>query len=237
MGQTTNIPYVHHTFNPWWGCVKVSPGCDNCYAERWARRCGFDLWGPDAPRRLFPEKHWEEPLIWNKQAEKAGERRRVMCGSMCDVFELRPSAELDAPRERLWDLIGRTPALDWLLVTKRPENIPQLVPRQWAVAWPENVWAIVTAEDQDLFNRRIGDLLPLAARVRGLSIEPMLGPIFLPGIWFWLQPGCINWVIIGCEKLVGNRPGRQCQLTDVRDIVTDDPAEWPEDLRVQEFPK
>lgn len=121
MAKNSSIEWTDHTFNPWWGCAGVSPGCDNCYAEAWAKRVGEDIWGARKPRRFFGEKHWCEPLKWNDEAQKQGHRRRVFCASMADVFELR--SDLDPWRDRLWVLIDQTPWLDWLLLTKRPQDI------------------------------------------------------------------------------------------------------------------
>ena len=120
MSERTAIGWCDHTFNPWWGCQRVSDGCARCYAEAMAKRTGNPVWGPGA-RRFFGEKHWQEPVRWNAAAERLSVRRRVFCGSMCDVFEDRP--DLVEPRGRLWRLIRATPHLDWLLLTKRPENI------------------------------------------------------------------------------------------------------------------
>ena len=126
MGKDSRIEWTHHTFNPWWGCVKVSPAYKHCYAEGWAKRVGLDVWGARAPRRFFSDAHWREPLKWNRGAETAGERRRVFCASMADVFEARD--DLNPWRERLWQLIEATPFLDWLLLTKRPEHVGNCVP-------------------------------------------------------------------------------------------------------------
>jgi len=124
--KSTEIAWTHSTWNPWWGCTKVSPGCKRCYAETFAKRVGFKVWGQDGERRAFGNKHWAEPLRWNAEAEKAGERRRVFCASMADVFEDHSVAIAERPR--LWSLIERTPMLDWLLLTKRPENVDLLGP-------------------------------------------------------------------------------------------------------------
>src|SRR5882762_9757042 len=102
MGKNSSIEWTDHTFNPWWGCTKVSPGCKHCYAEAFARRIGNDIWGAQAERRFFGDAHWREPLKWNVEAARAGVRRRVFCASMADVFENR--AELAPLRERLWRL-------------------------------------------------------------------------------------------------------------------------------------
>src|SRR4051812_42185869 len=126
MAKNSHIEWTHHTFNPWWGCTKVSPACNNCYAELWAKRMGHKIWGGTAPRRFFTDAHWKGPLVWNEEAQAKGERERVFCASMADVFERR--AELNPYRERLWALIAETPWLDWLLLTKRPQNIGGMVP-------------------------------------------------------------------------------------------------------------
>ena len=107
MAQNSSIEWTDHTFNPWWGCSKVSPACDNCYAELWAKRMGHKVWGSATGRRFFSDAHWNEPLTWNEDARIAHRRKRVFCASMADVFERR--AELHAHRERLWRLIEATP--------------------------------------------------------------------------------------------------------------------------------
>src|SRR5687767_4291955 len=114
MGQNTRIEWTHHTFNPWWGCVRVSPACKNCYADSWANRLGLELWGAKAPRRFFSDSHWAEPIRWNREAQRLGVRRRVFCASMGDVFEDR--RDLDSARAKLWKLIDETSSLDWLLL-------------------------------------------------------------------------------------------------------------------------
>ncbi len=115
MSQLTAIEWTDHTFNVAWGCMKVSPGCQHCYADTLSSRYGFDVWGPAATteRRTFGDKHWAEPYRWNKAAGNAGVRRRVFCCSMCDLFEDHPT--IDAEREKLWPLIRATPHLDWRL--------------------------------------------------------------------------------------------------------------------------
>jgi len=174
MGMNTEISWTNHTFNPWWGCTRVSPGCEHCYAEVWAKRTGL-AWGPRAERRLFGDKHWREPFRWNAAAEKEGVRRLVFCASMADVFEDRP--ELEAERLKLWQVIEATPALTWQLLTKRPENAVRMTPSSWTDGWPRNVWAMTTAEDQRRAEERIPWLLQIPAVVRGVSYEPALGPV------------------------------------------------------------
>jgi protein gp37 len=202
MAKNSPIEWTHHTFNPWWGCIKISPACDNCYAELWAKRMGHQLWGRDATRRFFGATHWREPFVWNEEARLAGRRERVFCASMADVFERR--GELNAERLKLWDVIERTPNLDWLLLTKRPQNICKLAP--WRDDWPANVWLGATVENQTEAERRLPFLLSIPATIRFLSCEPLLGPIDLQG-WFkreGLHP--IDWIIAGGESGGGCRP-------------------------------
>jgi protein gp37 len=129
MGETTGITWTDHTFNIVWGCHKVSDECKHCYAEAWSKRVGLKVWGQNGARRTFGEKHWHEPLKWNRDAERAGVRARVFCSSMADVFESHPT--LTEERQKLWPLIGLTPWLDWQLLTKRPENMRRFAPEAW----------------------------------------------------------------------------------------------------------
>lgn len=180
MGVETAIAWTDHTFNPWWGCERVSPGCQHCYAESFAKRTGNAVWGKNADRRRFSDKHWNEPRKWNRKAEQDGVRRRVFCASMADVFEYR--ADHHADRQRLWALIAETPHLDWQLLTKRPENVRDMVPVDWLLGdpgWPQNVWIGTTVEDQQRADERIPLLLAIPATVRFLSCEPLLGPVDL----------------------------------------------------------
>jgi protein gp37 len=207
----------------------VSPGCENCYAEAFSKRTGNAVWGKNAPRRLFGEKHWNEPVKWNRQAEAEGRRHRVFCASMADVFEDR--RDLDGERARLWALIAETPWLDWQLLTKRPANVAGMVP--WGDEWPANVWLGTTVEDQRRADERIPELLSIPAKVRFLSCEPLLGWVDLGvtdhrgherefyGIgyvclacstdnelvpWLTYEPAGIHWVIVGGESGSKRRP-------------------------------
>lgn len=218
MGVETAIGWTDHTFNPWWGCVRVSPGCNHCYAETFAKRTGNDVWGKNADRRRFGDKHWNEPRKWNRKAEQDGVRRRVFCASMADVFEDRDDHEED--RERLWELVEATPHLDWQLLTKRPANVLDMVPSDWLggveewSGWPDNVWIGTTVEDQQRADERIPLLLDIPAPVRFLSCEPLLGPVDLDGVWGYpgsaegdlLDNWPIHWVIVGGESGPKHRP-------------------------------
>lgn len=222
MGEATKIEWCHHTFNPWWGCVRVSPGCEHCYAEAFAKRVGQKVWGVQADRRFFGDKHWLEPFKWNLAAAKSGERRRVFCASMADVFEDRE--DLEPPRRRLFDVIQKTPELDWLVLTKRPENAVK-----WfggtsgaglsAPALP-NLWMGTTAEDQKRADERLPYLLQTPAAVHFVSYEPALEAVDFSR-WLTLAntsgnaamrdafvaaPTLLDWVIVGGESGPGARP-------------------------------
>lgn len=294
MGAESKIEWTDHTFNPWWGCQRVSPGCEHCYAETFAKRVGLKVWGPSSSseRRFFGDKHWREPLKWNAAAEREGRRARVFCASMADVFEER--ADLVDHRARLFRLIEATTRLDWLLLTKRPENIRRLAAEcSWGNVWPENVWIGTTCEDQARANARIPHLLQVPAAVRFVSYEPALGPVDFTSITSSLGPNgeeyfdalscdvdavddvrfggaVVDWIIVGGEsggkarpfdlewarsvieqgraagtavfvKQLGARPtGDWSDVEQWPEKLAhkgDKIDEWPEDLRVREWPR
>jgi protein gp37 len=140
MGKDTKIEWAKHTFNIVWGCTKVSEACASCYAEALAKRFGHSVWGADKERRKLGEAYWKQPLKWNAAAGAAGVRERVFCSSMADVFEDHPTVAEE--RQKLWPLIESTPNLNWLLLTKRPENMLKFTP--WSARWPSNIWAMCT---------------------------------------------------------------------------------------------
>lgn len=209
MGQHSTIEWTDHTFNPWWGCTKISQGCKHCYAETWANRYGHDIWGPNKARRTFGEQHWGGPLKWHAAAVKQGRRVRVFCSSMADVFE--DNSSLDSERLKLWDIIAETPMLDWILLTKRPENMVPMTP--WGAAWPDNVWALTSVEDQEAADTRLPHLLKVPAKVRGLSVEPLLGSVDLTP---WIRH--IHWVIVGGESGSSARPIQPDWVRNIRSI-------------------
>lgn len=199
-----------YTFNAWEGCQKVSPGCANCYAERRDKQYhGGEHWGPNGTRKMMSESYWKQPLKWNRDAQAAGERRRVFCSSLADVFEGRPG--LVEPRSRLFKLIQKTPNLDWLLLTKRPENIISLTIWSAPGCKPsENIWFGATVENQKE-KRRIDDLRKIPAAVRFLSCEPLLedlGNLDLTGI---------HWLIVGGESGPNARPMHPKWARSLRD--------------------
>jgi protein gp37 len=218
MAENSKIEWTHHTFNPWWGCTKVSPGCKHCYAEAWARRLALDIWGKKTARRFFSDSHWANPIKWDRIAGKQGVRARVFCASMADVFEDR--VELSPWREKLWSLIEATPNLDWLLLTKRPQRVQKVVP--WSDRWPDNVWLGTTTENQKLANERIPYLLSCGARVRFLSCEPLIGPIDLSNIKGQaptLVAKGLHWIIAGGESGARARPMNPNWVRCIRDYA------------------
>ena len=188
-----------YSWNPWIGCTRVSPGCVHCYAESFARRFGKAEWGPTAKRVRTSAANWKKPLLWNRQAEKKGVRLKVFCASLADVFEDNP--QVKQWRYDLFDLILDTPHLDWLVLTKRPENIrPALQAMQvlkrdnvwdhlWLNGYFPNVWVGTSVENQEMADKRIPALLEIPATVRFLSCEPLLGLLDLSK-WLYSCPAC-----------------------------------------------
>lgn len=254
MAQNSKIQWTTHTFNPWVGCEKVSVGCANCYAEAYDKRVGGVpkqqrddptkptlRWGKGAPRTLTSPAYWRAPLRWDKAAASAGERHRVFCASLADVFDPAVPQEW---RDDLFGLIASTSNLDWLLLTKRPEMIRALWPLDLREPggggylhayppgenWP-NVWLGTTVENQEQAEKRIPRLLDLPATVRFLSCEPLLGPVNLSR---WIDEDengfthPLQWVIVGGESGAKARPFHvdwarslvgQCRDADVAPFV------------------
>lgn len=205
MGSYSKIEWTMHTFNPWWGCTKVSDGCKFCYAETLSSRYGHDVWGPKKDRRLMGAQHWQGPLRWNAEAERHGSRHQVFCASMADVFEEHaPDGQLD----RLWALIRQTPFLDWQLLTKRPQRIAGSLPGDWGAGY-NNVWLGTSVEDERVLER-VQHLVAVPAPVHFLSVEPLIGPIRE------LPLRGVDWVIVGGESGTGARPMREEWVTDIR---------------------
>lgn len=188
MSETTAISWADRTWSPWEGCTKVSTaaagggGCDNCYAERmnrWLHR--GENWGPGAPRLEFSEDHWDKLRRWNDAAAKRGEQPTVF-PSMCDPFDNEVRPEL---RARFFEAVASTPNLRWLILTKRIGNAWKMMADACGVSMASarlplpNVWLGATVVNQAEADRDIPKLLNVPARVRFLSIEPMLGPIDL----------------------------------------------------------
>lgn len=177
MGATTGIAWTDSTFNSWWGCTKVGPACDNCYAEAVDKRTGESHWGHGAPRRLLSEHARNEPYRWQKQADKFkaehGRRRRVFTLSMGDLFD---NEVPDDWRAQHFDTMATCDRLEWQICTKRIGNLEKMVPSMWPVVWPRHVGVLATIVTQREADRDIPKLLE-AKRVCdipwvGISYEP-----------------------------------------------------------------
>lgn len=199
MAENTKIEWCHHTFNPWVGCTRISPACDHCYAASWAKRTGNpQLWEGD--RRRTSEENWRQPMKWNRGAEGAADRPRVFCGSLMDFADNQVPARW---RDDAWHVVDQCRNLDWMILSKRPQNYAKMLPDprtgtpEWGNGWP-HVWLGTTVEDRARL-RNIDHLRAVPARVRFLSVEPLLedlGEIDLTGI---------HLVIIGGESGAGAR--------------------------------
>lgn len=198
MGETTKIEWADHTFNPWIGCTKVSPACDNCYAaELMDHRYGRAKWGVGEERVRTGASNWAQPRKWNKRAERDGSRPFVFCASLADVFD----NEVDtAWRADLFELIRATPNLVWLLLTKRISNVARMVPDE---ALPANVAIGATMANQEEYDRDRMKLANVREYYRPAftfgSFEPLLGPVIL-------DRNAPDWIIVGGESGSNARP-------------------------------
>jgi protein gp37 len=249
MAENNKIELCDHTFNPWIGCQKVSPGCDHCYAEAMMdKRYGRVQWGPHGERKRTSQENWKMPLRWAKKAN--GHRPRVFCASLADWLDNKAPRSW---RDELAQLIHDTPNLDWLMLTKRIENFDKLAPwRRHDV--PSHVWIGVTCENQEWFDRRYKYLDDINA-IRFISYEPALGPLKVGAA----RP---DWIICGGESGPGARLMKPKWVRTLRDECAnlgiafflkqigsdhsrwpatirgkgDDMGEWPKELRTRQFP-
>jgi protein gp37 len=207
MGTNTAIEWCHHTWNPWQGCTRVSAGCKNCYMYREKARYGQD---PAAVVRSKPAT-FNLPLAKDKRAAyKMRPGERVFPCSWSDFFH----AEADAWRPDAWDVMRRRPDLTYLIATKRIERAEECFPEDWGNGWP-NVWLLASVENQEAADERVPHLLRTRAAVRGLSCEPLLGPVDLNAplggkykvasmATYGAMP--LRWVVCGGESGPNARP-------------------------------
>jgi protein gp37 len=274
MAENSKIAWTDHTFNPWIGCTKVSEGCKFCYAEELMdKRYRKVQWGPQGTRVRTAAANWKKPLQWNQDEWRecldcgfrgkvepdqpyylcrclsrntVPTRQRVFCASLADVFE--DNKQVFGWRIELWELIAKTPNLDWLVLTKRPQSIAA-----FSAIWPlpGNVWIGTTVESQEHFDSRVAALLDVPAIVHFLSVEPMLGPVRIPTELGMIR---IDWVICGGESSAKARPMNLDWARDLRDDCLgllipffmkqlggypdkrDELTDFPEDLRIREWP-
>jgi protein gp37 len=263
MAENSTIEWTTHTFNPWIGCTKLKvhdtpSACDFCYAEAMAKRFKQAEWG-NHPRVRTSEAYWRGPLHWAKRARTQRddwryrapksalkpERPRVFCASMADVFDNQVPQEW---REDLWKLIEATPELDWLLLTKRPQNIRKMIPERWATALPQHIWLGITAENQTEYDRRWPYVESIVAFRRFVSYEPALGPLDLSTVSRYRHPHMI--ICGGEDRQRATRPTNdeflpwarslrdQCERMGVafffKQIVGK--GEIPPDLQIRQLP-
>jgi protein gp37 len=188
MGEATRIAWTDHTWNPWVGCTRVSPGCDHCYMFT-----GRERYGQDPALVVRSKTTWHDPVRWEQAAARSSQRERVFTCSWSDWFH----SAADPWREEAWAIIARCPHLDFQILTKRPGRIRTHLPADWGSGYP-NVWLGVSIES-DRYVRRAELLRRISAVVRFLSLEPLLGP--LPS----LNLTDIDWVIVGGESGPGYR--------------------------------
>ena len=229
MAKHTNIAWATSTFNPWIGCTKVAPGCDNCYADAIDKRMRFGgelHWGVGAPRHRTSASNWAQVRTWNRKAAAGQRPWRVFCGSLADIFD---NEVPQSWRWELWHLINETPALQWLIVTKRVGNVPTMVPQCWynVAGFPANVRLLITVCNQQEADRDIPKLLALPCD-NGISYEPALEPV---NFREWLEPfneldatmkppNRPQWIIVGGESAQGRRTSaRPFDLQWARDTI------------------
>jgi len=272
MGERTGIAWTDHTFNSWIGCTKVSPGCDNCYAEVSRPASAMKIkWGVGQPRHRTSESNWKEPLRWDRAAQRDGVRRKVFCASLADVFDNEVAEEW---RTDLFRLIAQTPHLIWLVLTKRIGLAAKVLHSKMIDAPPlPNIWIGASVVNPAEAARDLYKLRDTPAAKHFVSYEPALELIdWTPYLAF------IDWLIVGGESSQGGAKARpfdvawarstiaQCKAAQVpcfvkqlgsnattdhrtrpegeshywtkilKDRAGADPAEWPRDLRVQDFP-
>lgn len=238
MGENSKIEWCDHTFNAWWGCEKVSAACKNCYAETRDARFGGKHWGPGSDRKVMSDKYWEQLGKWHLVAEMAGTRPRIFVNSMSDLFEDHP--QVIAARYRLFMQVEQLISLDFIFLTKRPDNVMRMVPESWHRAFPKNVLMGTTVEDQETADKRIPILLSIPSTVHFLSCEPLLSFITIPS-GAMEGPSSIDWVICGGESGRLARPMhpswaiwllRQCSENDILFFF----KQWGEWLPVDDLP-
>lgn len=264
MSATTKIEWCDATFNPWTGCTKWGPDCDNCYAASFSLRVGGPDYRKGVPRRRC-NGFEKSAMALARKAAKLGKRLKVF-PSLCDVFDAEVPSEW---RADFWRVVDATrDRLDWLILTKRTENVAGMLPDGWGDGWA-GVWLGMSAGDQKTFDRRVGDFLRVRAALHFLSYEPAFGPLnaevkinfrrpdgshwSTTTVWF-------QWVIIGGESGPGARPFNlkwardvlaQCKRAKVTAFYKQGGASnacqheakggcvecMPADLRVREWPR
>jgi protein gp37 len=264
----TKIEWTEHTWNVVTGCTKVSQGCKNCYAEKMFKRL-VAMGSDDYLGRKFTDvKFHFSRLNYPSTLRKPS---KIFVNSMSDLFHEKIS--FDEIRN-IWDSMVANPQHTYQILTKRPERLlgyceyesDRLADEgyekinRWAFEIPDFIWVGTSAETQKNLNERLPLLLKVNAKVKILSLEPLLGEIKIP-LDMLKQ---ISWVIIGAES-IGLAAGRECKLWWIKNLVDEcetfgvpvfvkqihienkpqrmnkrlvkDIKLFPKNLRVREYPK
>lgn len=215
MTEASKIEWTDHTFSPWLGCTPVSAACDNCYASALSARYGWPVYRKAVPRRRTTPSTWREPHRWQRKAAANGVRASVF-PSLCDPFD--GEVPIDWIDQFVDEQVLPTPDLDWLLLTKRPQLARKYFAGRQARGKggvPDNVCLGTTVETQPLAAPRLKHLAAIeGAKLRFVSVEPMLGPIDLRP---WLESGVLDWVIAGGESGRRARPTQADWIRALRD--------------------
>ena len=255
MGKDSNIEWTDHTVNLWWGCAKVHKGCKNCYAEAFSdHRYGNELWGENQPRKLI-KSSFKNLQDYQKAAKLSGRKQIVFVGSMMDIFE--DSKKLQNPvgdyretkdlRQELFVRISdeKYDNLIFLFLTKRPENILEMIPWNWGMGeMPKNVWFGCSVSDTDSTEKFIPIMNQISMITPNLfiSMEPQIEPIEL------IDLTNIKWLIQGGESGWNSRQFHTEWARRMREICKEQDTAYffnqinkrkpiPEDLMIREFPK
>jgi len=199
VATSSSIEWTEATWNPLTGCTKVSPGCKHCYAERMARR----LQGTGHPSyvngfRLTLHDHLiDAPLSWKRP-------RTIFVNSMSDLFHKDVPVEFI---QRVFNTMERASHHRFQVLTKRPERVLEL---SSLLPWPSNIW-MGTSVENERYVTRIELLRQTGAKIKFLSLEPLLGPLAN------LDLRRIDWAIVGGESGPGARPMNPSWVLDIRD--------------------
>jgi protein gp37 len=217
MSERTGIAWCDSTVNFWWGCQEVSPGCDHCYAKTLAKKLRGMEWGPGSERQWIKGGAALAERL-NRKAAKEGRRWRVFTNSMSDFFD---NAVPEAWRTEAWATISECTALDWLILTKRPQNIAAMLPQEWGEGWA-HVWLGISAENQAEFERRWPHLIAIPAALRWVSAEPLLAK-------FSTKHYAVDWLVIGGESGINRRDCGVDALTDTMQLAGGKPVFMKQD--------
>jgi len=251
--MASNIEWTDETWNPWYGCKKVSPGCQFCYMYREQEQYGGE---PNKVKKSKTKFNFPKSKLFR---ENPG--LKIFTSSWTDFF----IDEADEWRPEAWQIIKETPNNIYQILTKRAHRIPYHLPDDWGDGYP-NVWIGISAENQQMYDTRVREFTRFKAAVKFVSFEPLLGPIDITSA-IHSRFKVFDWGIIGGES--GNSFGyyipRPCELEWVRLLITDmkkmdipvfnkqlgthlarflgvsdqhgrDINQWPDDLKIREFP-